>query len=410
MYKTEFKILPLKSIEETAGNPNKMESKVFNGLVESMKIKGWYFEPATVWEYKPGHYRAISGHKRIQAGVQAAIEETNFNVITDPLYDERQARLDLLEANNRAGKDDEELLKAYVIDLLKNYPDADIAKSTGIDENFLIKLLSLPDEHDDEVPDVPEDPVSQMGDVYLLGQHRILCGDATKMDNIKTLMNGIKADLYLSDPPYGVDYTGKTKDKLKIKNDKKKDQEFLEFLKAAFSVVVENIKSGASYYVWHADSEGYNFRVACKSVGLETKQCLIWNKNTMVMGRQDYQWKHEPCLYGWKEGTSHSWYSDRKQTTILNFDRPTRSVEHPTMKPVALFEYLMLNSTKSGDIILDTFLGSGTSIIAAEKTNRICYGMEIDPVYIDVLVERYITFKGSAADCFLVRNGEKTAL
>lgn len=218
----------------------------------------------------------------------------------------------------------------------------------------------------------------------------MLCADSTDGANIERLMAGAKADLWLTDPPYNVDYVGGTADALKIQNDKKPDAEFRDFLVQAFTAAAAALKSGAAFYIWHADSEGLNFRSACKDTGLEVKQCLVWNKNSLVMGRQDYQWKHEPCLYGWKEGAGHAWYSDRKQTTVLNFDRPTRSAEHPTMKPVELFAYLLQNSTKAGDIVLDSFLGSGTTLIACEKAARVCYGTELDPHYCDVIVKRYI--------------------
>lgn len=200
------------------------------------------------------------------------------------------------------------------------------------------------------------------------------------------------ADLLLTDPPYNVAYTGKTKDALKIKNDSMPNEEFRKFLKKAFTAAAASIKSGASFYIWHADSEGFNFRAACFDAGLQIRQCLIWNKQSMVMGRQDYQWKHEPCLYGWRDGGAHVWYGDRKQTTVLTFDRPSASVEHPTMKPVDLFAYQLENSSKSGDIVLDPFLGSGTTIIAAEKLGRICYGVELDPHYCDIIVSRFITW------------------
>lgn len=200
------------------------------------------------------------------------------------------------------------------------------------------------------------------------------------------------ADLLLTDPPYNVAYTGKTKDALKIKNDEMPNEDFREFLKKAFIASAENLKPGASFYIWHADSEGFNFRAACFDAGLKIRQCLIWNKQSMVIGRQDYQWKHEPCLYGWRDGGAHVWYSDRKQTTVLSFDRPAASTEHPTMKPVDLFAYLIENSTKGCDIVLDTFMGSGTSIIAAEKLGRACCGVELDPHYCDIIVSRSITW------------------
>ena len=194
--------------------------------------------------------------------------------------------------------------------------------------------------------------------------------------------------LVLIDPPYNVDYTGKTKDALKIKNDKKDDNTFFLFLYNSFISLMLVTKRGGVFYVWHADSEGYNVRRAMKEAGILMKQCLIWVKNSMVMGRQDYQWRHEPCLYGWIGGASHGWYSDRKQTTILNFDRPQRNAEHPTMKPVALFAYQISNSTKEGDIVLDGFAGSGTTMVASHQLKRIAYCNENDPKYCQVIIDR----------------------
>ena len=205
------------------------------------------------------------------------------------------------------------------------------------------------------------------------------------------------ADMLLTDPPYNVEYTGKTKDALKIQNDSMGDDDFRQFLRDAFVAANAVMKAGAVFYIWHADSEGYNFRGACIDSGWKVRQCLIWKKQTLVMGRQDYHWKHEPCLYGWKEGAGHLWAADRKQTTILEFDRPSRSGEHPTMKPVALFEYQMLNNTKGGDIVLDLFGGSGTTIISAEKNGRYGYLMELDPKYCDVIVQRWQEFTGKTA-------------
>lgn len=246
---------------------------------------------------------------------------------------------------------------------------------------------------EDEAPEVGDEPaVSKLGEIYQLGRHRVMCGDSTQIADVGKLMSEQRADLLLTDPPYNVEYVGKTKDALTIQNDKMEDGGFLQFLIDAFKTMFMFAKEGAGFYIWHADSEGYNFRNACKQVGLTVRQCLIWNKNSMVMGRQDYQWKHEPCLYGWKDGSSHSWYSDRKQTTIIDFDRPSRSEQHPTMKPVGLMAYLINNSSKSGDIVLDTFLGSGSTLIACEQTNRICYGMELDEKYVDVIRKRYHKF------------------
>lgn len=228
--------------------------------------------------------------------------------------------------------------------------------------------------------------------------HRLICGDSTDVSVIERLMDGQQADMLLTDPPYNVDYVGKTKDALKIKNDKMEDSAFRLFLRDAFISADVAMRSGAVFYIWHADSEGYNFRGACADVDWKVRECLIWNKNCMVMGRQDYQWKHEPCLYGWKDGASHLWASDRKQVTVLNFDKPSRSELHPTMKPIALFAYQIGNNTHEGDVVLDIFGGSGTTLMACEQLKRKSYTCELDPHYCDVILQRWEDFTGKKAE------------
>lgn len=251
---------------------------------------------------------------------------------------------------------------------------------------------------DDYEPEPPEEPKAKRGDIYKLGRHRLMCGDSTSVTDVEALCGGRKMDLLITDPPYNVDYTGKTKDALKIENDKMEDESFRLFLRDAFLTADTVMKPGATFYIWHADSEGYNFRGACHDIEWKVRQCLIWVKNVMVMGRQDYQWKHEPCLYGWKEGASHNWYSDRKQTTLLEFDRPSRSELHPTMKPVPLFDYQIKNSSKKGDAVLDLFGGSGTTMVACEQDGRTAYLMELDPRYVDVIIDRWEKLTGQKAE------------
>ena len=221
-----------------------------------------------------------------------------------------------------------------------------------------------------------------------------MCGDSTSASDVEKLMNGERVDLLITDPPYNVNYEGVAG---KIQNDNMGDDEFRTFLSSAFSAADSVMKNGAVFYIWHADSEGYNFRGACKDVNWQVRQCLIWNKNAMVMGRQDYHWKHEPCLYGWKSGASHKWKSDRKQTTVLEYDKPQKSAEHPTMKPVALFDYQIKNNTVQGDNVLDVFGGSGTTLMACEQSDRICFMMELDPKYVDVIIQRWEQFTGQKA-------------
>jgi site-specific DNA-methyltransferase (adenine-specific) len=297
---------------------------------------------------------------------------------------------------------DDDVLAAQLNGLLADDPD--LLDAAGFDEDELAALLgelesdgTTGEIEEDEVPEVPLDPITKPGDLWILGKHRLLCGDSTKAEDVAGLMDGERADLWLTDPPYNVDYTGKTKDALKVANDSMSDEKFRSFLVACFSEAIAVLKPGASFYIWHADSEGYNFRGAIHDCKQKVRQCLVWVKNTLVMGRQDYHWKHEPCLYGWKDGASHGWYTDRKQTTVLEFDRPSRSEEHPTMKPVALIAYQVGNSTAPQGLVYDSFLGSGTTLIAAEQLGRKCYGMEISPQYCDVIVKRWENLTGEKA-------------
>ena len=219
-----------------------------------------------------------------------------------------------------------------------------------------------------------------------------MCGDSTSEEDVSKLMENELADLWLSDPPYNVAYEGKTKDALTIQNDSMGDGQFREFLHSAFEAVFSHIKPGAAFYIFHADSEGYNFRGAIRDCGESVRQCLIWAKNSLVMGRQDYQWKHEPILYGWKNGAAHKWNSDRSQTTVLEFNRPIRNDVHPTMKPIDILVYLIGNSSNSGDIVIDTFGGSGSTLIACEKIKRKARLVELDERYCDVIRKRWAEF------------------
>lgn len=262
--------------------------------------------------------------------------------------------------------------------------------------------FELPEEEtetkeDDFEVNPPAKPKTKRGDIYQLGEHRLMCGDSTVLTEVECLMGGYKADLLLTDPPYNVAYEGKTKDKLKIDNDSMGDDEFRQFLRDAFTCADMVMKPGAVFYIWHTDNEAYNFHGATKDVKWKTHECLIWAKNSMVMGHLDYHKQHEPCLYGWKDGAGHLWASDGKQTTIINWDRPSRNAEHPTMKPIGLFDYQIKNNTKGGDIVLDLFGGSGTTLMACEQNKRIAYLMELDPKYCDVIVERWEKFTGKKA-------------
>lgn len=245
--------------------------------------------------------------------------------------------------------------------------------------------FSIPSENEDS----PGSVFAQSGDIWLLGNTRLMCGDCRSKTDVSALMNGQYADLLVTDPPYNVAYQGATEDELTIQNDSMENDLFATFLRQVFTVMFSILKPGGAYYVFHADSEGENFRASLRKVGFKISQCCVWVKNSMVMGRQDYQWQHEPCLYGWKPGAGHFWNSDRKQTTVWNFDKPQRNAIHPTMKPIALMAYPICNSSLPGQIVADFFSGSGSTLLACQQTDRICYAMEIDPRYVSATVSRY---------------------
>lgn len=335
----------------------------------------------------------VAGHTRLKAAEQLGIEYVPC-IIADDLTPEQIKAFRL--ADNKTAEYaiwDQELLMSELIEL-------QTAEFEMMPFGFLDELQSQTGSEvieDDYDVNLPEDPASAYGDIYQLGNHRLMCGDATNPDDVKMLMDDETVDLLLTDPPYNVDYEGKTKDKLKIQNDKMEDDNFKTFLIDSFYAADSVMNKGAAFYIWHADSEGYNFRNACVEIGWKVRQCLIWNKNSMVMGRQDYQWKHEPCLYGWKDGASHSWYSDRKQTTVLDFNKPSKNELHPTMKPLDLIGYQIQNSTKKDNKVLDLFGGSGSTLIACEQLERQCFMMELDPRYVDVSIDRWETFTGQKA-------------
>lgn len=330
----------------------------------------------------------VAGHTRYKAALSLGMSKAPC-VIADDLTEEQVKAYRL--ADNKVGE-----IATWDFSLLEEQL-AEIQDINMEDFGFLDEVEELEPEEDDYDIEPPEEPKAKRGDIYQLGRHRLMCGDSTSVTDVQALVGGRQIDLLLTDPPYNVDYTGKTKDALKIENDSMEDETFRQFLRDAFVTADTFMKPGACFYIWHADSEGYNFRGACHDAGWTVRQCLIWVKNVMVMGRQDYQWKHEPCLYGWKAGAGHNWYSDRTQTTVLEFDRPTRSELHPTMKPVALFDYEIRNSSKKGDAVLDLFAGSGTTLIACEQNGRDAYVMELDPRYVDVIVSRWEALTGEKA-------------
>lgn len=331
----------------------------------------------------------IAGHTRYKAARKLGMTEVPV-VVADNLTDEQVRAYRL--ADNKTGEMAEWDFSALEEELA-GIGELDMSLF-GFEPKEMIEPEEITEDDYEEEP--PEVPKARPGDVYQLGRHRLMCGDSTDVQSVQKLCQG-QVDLLLTDPPYGVDYTGKTKDALKIQNDAKTDEALRDMLADAFSAADAVMKPGAVFYIWHADLKSLVFRLACQMAGWEVRQVLIWAKNTMVMGRQDYQWKHEPCLYGWKEGAGHLWASDRKQTTLLEFDRPTKNKEHPTMKPVKLFDYQIQNNTKGGDIVLDLFGGSGTTIIACEQDGRCARVMELDPRYVDVIIDRWEKLTGERA-------------
>ena len=346
----------------------------------------------------------IAGHGRLMAAKKLGMLEVPTIELSHLTPEQRRA---YVIADNKLAEQsgwDADLLALELGDLASSEYDLSLL---GFDDKELLALLAaMPGLTDpDDVPDLGPEMITQAGDNWIMGKHRLRCGDSTCEKEMKVLCSNNLVDMWITDPPYNVAYEGKTKDALTIKNDSMNDESFRAFLTDAYKAADGSMKSGAVFYIWHADSEGYNFRGAAKDVGWDIRQCLIWKKNSMVMGRQDYHWQHEPCLYGWKSGSGHLWSSDRKQTTILEFDRPTKSKEHPTMKPVALMEYQILNNSKGDDIILDSFGGSGSTLIAAEKNGRICYLMELDARYCDVIIRRWQEFTGHEA---VLESSQKT--
>lgn len=334
----------------------------------------------------------LGGNMRLKACQEVGIKEVPI-IIAENLTDAQQREF-LIKDNVSGGEWD--------WDLLANEWEVEELSNWGLDLplDFGIPLEAEEDEF--EVPEGGTETDIVLGDLFEIGEHRLLCGDSTQTDTFEKLFNGQLADMVITDPPYNVAYEGKTKEALTIKNDKQGDKEFYQFLYDFYTAQATVCKMGGAWYVWHADSEGANFRQAMKDAGIMVKQCLIWVKNSMVMGRQDYQWKHEPCLYGWKEGAAHGWYSDRKQTTVINIDRPSRNGEHPTMKPIPLFSYQIGNSSKQGDIIADAFGGSGTTMVACHQMQRKAYMVEFDPKYCQVIIDR---MKALDPTLIIKRNG-----
>ncbi len=353
-------------------------------------------------------YNILCGHGRVCAAKEEGMNEVPC-VFVEHLS-EAQKKAYIL-ADNRMSLDagwDDELLKVEMASLQEMGFDIGM---TGFDESELADLFadgdkaSAKDDDFDLTAALEKAAFVQRGDIWTVGRHRLMCGDATSAEDVAALMNGTKANLILTDPPYGVSF--RSSSGLTIQNDSMKNEDFYNFLLSAFQRMVEHLESGGAAYVFHADTEGLNFRRAFVDAGLHLAGCCIWVKDSLVLGRSDYQWQHEPVLYGFLQNGKHKWYSDRKQTTIWNFAKPKRNADHPTSKPLDLLSYPIGNSTQENAVVIDTFGGSGSTLMACEKMNRICCTMELDEKYASVILRRYVEDTGDADGVYVIRNGEK---
>lgn len=394
----EIKAIPVENINPAVYNPRK-DLRPGDPEYEKLKrsIHEFGFVEPLVWNRRTGNL--VGGHQRFKILLEQGATEVECSVVD---LDETQEKALNIALNKISGDWDMPKLK----DLLEELDVGDFdVELTGFDMDEIEQLMTACFDGDVQEDDFDADaaaneidePVTKRGDIWLLGRHRLLCGDATNFNDVERLMDGHMADMVFTDPPYNVDYVGKTKDALKIKNDKMEDSKFYQFLYDVYVNFFSVVNPGSAIYVCHADSEGINFRSAMVDSGFELKQCIIWVKNAIVMGRQDYHWKHEPILYGWKPGAAHRWFGDRKQATVWEFDKPLRNAEHPTMKPIGIPARAINNSCPANGIVADFFGGSGSTLMAAEQMRRTCFMMELDPVYCDVIIRRWEEFTGQKA-------------
>ena len=352
-------------------------------------------------------FNVIAGHGRLMAAKEEGIEEVPC-VFVDYLTDAQKKAYIL--ADNRMAMDagwDEELLKIEMEELQNLGYDLEF---TGFDEKELADLFGVDDKEvkEDEfdlTAALEKASFVERGDVWFVGKHKLMCGDATSSEDVAKLMEDKKANLILTDPPYNVAF--KSSDGLTIQNDSMDNNDFYEFLYLSFKNMADHLENGGAAYVFHADTEGLNFRKAFIDAGFHLAGCCIWVKDSLVLGRSDYQWQHEPVLYGFMQNGKHPWYSDRKQTTIWNFDKPKKNSNHPTSKPLDLLAYPINNSTQANAIVIDTFGGSGSTLMACEQMNRICYTMELDEKYASVILRRYVEDTNDSENVYVIRDGVK---
>ena len=403
MSEMKWQSIPVGELRPAEYNPRK---KLKAGDKEYEKIKNsilefGYVEPIIV------NYDmiVIGGHQRLTVLKDLGYKEVQCVVVE--IQEETKVKALNIALNKITGAWNEQLLADLLVDLQTADFNTDF---TGFEapeiEQLFSKIHNKEIKEDDfDVDKALKKPTMTIkGDLWLIGKHRVICGDSTLPETYNTLMDGNKANIVVTDPPYNVNVEETAG---KIQNDNMPDSDFYKFLFAAFVNMEQSMETDASIYVFHADTQGLNFRKAFTDAGFYLSGCCIWKKNSLVLGRSPYQWQHEPCLFGWKKGGRHQWYSDRKQTTIWEYDRPRSSKEHPTMKPVALMAYPIQNSSMSNCIVLDPFLGSGSTLMACEQTGRICYGIELDEKFADVIVNRFVETTGDASRVFLLRDGEK---
>ena len=402
MKTAKLQVLPISDLNPADYNPRKKlkpGDKEYESIKKSIEEFG-FADPLVV----NSDMTIIGGHQRLTVATALGYTEVPCAVVD---VDKTQEKALNIALNKITGEWNKELLA----DLIKELQDADFDMGkTGFEPPEIEQLFNsvhdkkITEDDFDVDAELAKPNMAQAGDVWLLGKHRVICGDSILPETYERLMDGSKANMVLTDPPYNVNVEETAG---KIKNDNMADDDFYKFLFAAFVNMEQSMEADASIYVFHADTQGLNFRKAFTDAGFYLSGCCIWKKNALVLGRSPYQWQHEPCLFGWKKDGKHQWYSDRKQTTIWEYDRPKSSKEHPTMKPIALMAYPIQNSCMSNCIVLDPFLGSGSTLIACEQTGRICYGIELDEKFVDVIVNRYIEQRGSAEDVSVIRNNMK---
>ena len=399
---SEMKLVPISKLVPYANNARTHSPEQINKLRGSLREFG-FVSPVIIDK----DYGILAGHGRVMAARAENIEQVPC-VFVDHLT-EAQKKAYIL-ADNRFALDagwDEEMLRVEM-EALQGM-DFDISL-TGFDESEIADLLSLDDgeaQEDDFDVDaaLQAEPFVKAGDLWLLGKHRLLCADSTKPEDVKLLMDSKKANVCITDPPYSCNYTGSTG--MKIMNDNLKGEEFYQFLLSAFKNAYENLADGAAIYIFHSDAEKVNFYNAVVAAGFHYSTTCIWVKQSLVLGRFDYQMRHEPVIYAFKDTVKHKFYGDRKQTTVWEFDRPSKSKLHPTTKPLPLIAYPMKNSSLVNSIVLDLFGGSGSTLMAAEQMDRTAYLMELDPVYASAIVRRFVAYRGNTEDVHVIRDGQK---